>query len=115
VRKGKLQVSEAKTMKKTTKRNMTKKRITSAPPESRTKPSTKAKRRTMAQAFDEWDRLYIEEPEKFGRLYHSLAKSVKEGLLKGKATSRGYLTAAWLAFLMSGKPITKWGSRQTKR
>ncbi len=90
-------------MKKTTKKSTTKRRAprTNSPP-------AKPKPRTMAEAFDEWDRFYIEEPEKFEQQWRSFMTFIAEGGREGKATSQGHLAAAWLAFLMSGKSMGEW-------
>ena len=86
----------------------TKKRTPHRPPRSWPKSPTKAKPRTMAEAFDEWDRLYIEEPEKFEQQWRSIMTFIAEGGREGKATSQGQLSAAWLVFLMSGEPTRDW-------
>jgi hypothetical protein len=65
----------------------------------------------MAQAFDEWMRLYVEEPRKFGSMSKSIRRFLAEGGRVRAETSEGRLSAAWLRFLMSGKSLEDWGAQ----
>jgi hypothetical protein len=59
--------------------------------------------RTMPQAFDEWMRRYIEEPERYAREFQSVSEFVAEGGKDGAETSYGRECAAYLEQLMSGE------------
>jgi len=64
----------------------------------------------MAQAFDEWDRIYIKEPGKFGREWQRIQRFLAEGGRDGNATSQGRLAAEWLRHLMTGGGLDDWGA-----
>lgn len=66
------------------------------------KRAKKQKPRTMAQAFDEWMRRYVEDPSAFEAEFQSVA-AYSRGRARGKAaTEYGLDCAAMLRKLMRG-------------
>jgi hypothetical protein len=70
-------------------------------PKAPTKPPAGVSR-TCAQAFDEWMRRYLEEPERFPREFQSIAEFISQGGLRGGATSYGRQCGECLRRLMGG-------------
>jgi hypothetical protein len=60
-------------------------------------------KRTVVQAFDEWMRRFVEEPERFAREFQSVSEFVAEGGQNGAETSYGRECAAYLEQLMAGE------------
>jgi hypothetical protein len=56
---------------------------------------------TMAQAFSEWMRRYIEEPERFEREWRTIEK-FKRDEASGKEPNYGEVCSAYLGELMAG-------------
>lgn len=63
------------------------------------KTKTKLKRRSMAAAFNEWMRLYTDEPERFAREFQTVGDYLTEKGA-GKTPSYGKTSAAYLRRLM---------------
>jgi hypothetical protein len=57
----------------------------------------------MAQAFDEWLRRYVEEPEKFEAEFRTVERFVRQGGADGEETDYGESQAAYLQALMAGE------------
>lgn len=60
-------------------------------------------KRTAAQAFDEWMRRYVEEPERFSREFEAVRDFVAEGGQDGAETSYGRECSTYLEQLMAGE------------
>jgi hypothetical protein len=56
--------------------------------------------RTIEQAFDEWMRRYVEEPERFSREWQSVETFKSEGGMSGSQTSYGRSCAEYLQRLI---------------
>jgi hypothetical protein len=59
-------------------------------------------KRTIPQAFDEWMRRYIEEPERFAREFQAVQEFVAQDGTDGRETTYGADCAAFLEQLMRG-------------
>jgi hypothetical protein len=59
-------------------------------------------KRTMARAFDEWTRRYVEAPEEFEAQFKTIERFKRQGGHKGKPTTDGDVCAAYLRKLMRG-------------
>jgi len=59
-------------------------------------------KRTIPQAFDEWMRRYIEEPERFAREFQAVQEFVAQGGIDGRETTYGAECAALLDQLVKG-------------
>jgi hypothetical protein len=60
-------------------------------------------KRTDAQAFDEWMRRYIQEPERFKREFEDVEQFVREGGTEGQDTTYGQNCAEYLRRLREGE------------